>query len=348
MDYASLTPIDKGVIKVMKKYSKGDYTNPSSLYASGVAAKKAVDEAKNRIARLIHAHSDEILFTSGGTESNQLVLQKFAGKKIIISAIEHSSIIKNTNAVHIPVDATGLVDLEFLKNNLTLDTALVSVMMVNNEIGKVEPIHEIAKVVRDFNKKNNTNIFVHTDACQAIVHLPLYVEKLGVDLITLDGFKIYGPRGIGMLYIKRGSVDIERAGTENIPAIMGFAYALELAEKMKEKETARISDLENFFIDELQKINKEIKVNGSLENSTPHILNVAIPNIDNEFFLFQLDAKGVEVSTKSACLRDEDESYVLKAIGASSKNSVRFSFGRGTTKGDLKKVLKVIKNILVK
>ena len=150
-----------------------------------------------------------------------------------------------------------------------------------------------------------------------------------------------------MLYVKRGSVEIERAGTENVSGIMGFAYALELAEKMREKETARVGELKSYFINELRKINSDIKVNGSinylLENSTPHILNISIPNIDNEFFLFQLDAKGIEVSTKSACLRDEDESYVLKAIGASSKNSVRFSFGRGTTKGDLKKVLGVIR-----
>jgi cysteine desulfurase len=333
-------------MKVMKKYLKGDYTNPSSLYASGVAAKRAVDEAKSRIAKVIHAHSDEIIFTSGGTESNKLVLESSRGKKIFISAIEHSSMMKD-GAVHISVDSSGVVDLEFLKNNLTQYTGLVSVMMVNNEIGTIEPINEIVKIVRDFNKKNSTNILVHTDACQAVVHSTLYVEKLGVDLMTLDGFKMYGPRGIGMLYVKRGSVEIERAGTDNVPAIMGFAYAFDLAERMREKETARITELKKFFIEELKKINKEIKVNGSLEDSTPHILNVSIPNIDNEFFLFQLDAKGIEVSTKSACLRDEEESYVLKAIGASSKNSVRFSFGRGTTRGELKKVLKVIKNVLI-
>lgn len=348
LDYASLTPIDKGVLKVMKKYSKGDYSNPSSLYVSGVNAKKAIDDAKVRIAKIIHSHPDEILFTSGGTESNHLILKKFEGERVIISAIEHSSIIKDINAVHIPVNSSGLIDLEFLKESLTMDTALVSVMLVNNEIGAIEPIHEVVKIVRDFNKKNNTNILVHTDACQAAVHLTLHVEKLGVDLMTLDGAKMYGPRGVGMLYVKRGSLDITRAGTENVPAIMGFAYALELIDKKREKETIRIAELKAYFIKELQNINPEIKVNGSLEYSSPHILNVSIPNIDNEFFLFQLDAKGIEVSTKSACLRDEDESYVLKAIGANSKNSVRFSFGRGTSKGDLKKVLAVIKKILTK
>lgn len=348
LDYASLTPIDKGVLKVMKKYSKGEYSNPASLYASGVNARRAIDEAKERISKIIHSHPDEILFTSGGTESNHLILRKFEGKRILISAIEHSSIIKDTNAVHITVNNAGLINLETFKESLTVDIGLVSVMLVNNEIGTIEPIHEVVKIVRDFNKKNNTNILVHTDACQAAVHLPLYVEKLGVDLMTLDGAKMYGPRGIGMLYVKRGSIDITRAGTENVPAIMGFTYAFELIDKKREKETIRIAELKAYFIKELQKINPEITVNGGLDNVSPHILNISIPNIDNEFFLFQLDAKGIEVSTKSACLRDEDESYVLKAIGGNSKNSVRFSFGRDVGKSDLKHVIRAISNILNK
>lgn len=346
LDYASFTPIDKGVMKVMNKYSKGEYTNPSSLYASGVAAKKVLEEARVRIAKVIHSHPDEIVFTSGGTESNRLVLDKFKGQKIIISSIEHSSIIRNVKGIQIPVDQNGIVDLEFLKKSLSSEISLVSIMMVNNEIGTIEPITDIVKIVRDFNKKNNTNILVHTDACQAMIHLPIYVEKLGADLITFDGFKIYGPRGMGMLYIKRGSLEIERAGTENIPAIMGFAYAIELAEKMREKETVRIAELKDYFIKELFKLNPQIKVNGSLENSVPNILNISIPNIDSEFFVLQLDAKGIECSTKSACLRDEDESYVLKAIGGNSKNSVRFSFGRATRKNDLKKVLRVISTLI--
>lgn len=349
LDYASLTPIDKGVMKVIKKYSTEDYTNPSSFYTSGIKSAHAILQARIDIAKVIHAHHYEILFTSGGTESNDIVFRAFAGKKIFISAVEHSSINKYANAIKIPVDQKGQIDLEFLGKNLTIDTGLVSVMMVNNEIGVIEPIREIAKIVRDFNKKNNTHILFHTDASQA-GYLPLHLEKLGIDLMTLDGQKIYGPRGVGMLYVRRETVedivDIERAGTENTPAIIGFSYALTLLEKMREKEVVRIGELKNFFFTELQKINKEIKLNGSLENSSPHILNVSIPNIHSEFFILQLDAKGIECSTKSACLRDSDESYVLRAIGASSKNSVRFSFGRGTSNGDLKKVLKVISRIL--
>ncbi|MEK7184892.1 MAG: aminotransferase class V-fold PLP-dependent enzyme, partial [Patescibacteria group bacterium] len=224
MDYASLNPIDKGVLRIIKKYSSKDYGNPSSIYKSGVRARDAVSDAKARIANTIHAHEDEIIFTSGGTEANQLALNSIKGKKIIISNIEHSSIINEDNAIHIPVNNKGIVDTEVLSKSLTEDIALVSVMAVNNEIGSIEPIHEIAKIIRDANKRMNTKILFHTDACQAFLHLPIYVEKLAVDMISLDGNKIYGPRGVGMLYIKRGSENnsekIIRAGTENIPVII--------------------------------------------------------------------------------------------------------------------------------
>ncbi len=325
----------------MRKYEKKEYGNPSALYASGVSARKVLDESRQKIAKSINAHSDEIVFTSGGTESNNLVLQKFADKHIVVSSIEHSSIIKNKNLTQIPVDNNGIVNLEELKKAITPETALVSIMMVNNEIGSIQSIKEIVKIVRDSAKKFNSKILFHTDACQAML-LPLQVEKLGIDFMTLDGNKIYGPRGVGMLYVKRGTANIERAGTENIPGIAGFAAAVEIANKTREKECARISELKEFFIEELKKKNQEIKVNGSLETSSPHILNVSIPNIDNEFFVLQMDAMGIECSTKSACLKDEDESYVLKAIGSNSRTSVRFSFGRQTTKRELKKALKNI------
>lgn len=346
LDYASLTPIDKGVLSQVKKYSSDKYSNASALYLSAVNAKKALEDAKNRVAKILHAHPDEIVFTSGGTESNKLVLNNF--KNIVTSSIEHSSIYTHDGVKYVGVDKDGLLDLESLKNSMTADTDLVSVMLVNNEIGTVEPVNDVVKIVRDINKDNEKKILVHTDASQAATHFPLYVEKLGVDLITLDSAKIYGPRGVGMLYVKRGSVNIDRAGTENIPGIMGFVYALELADKIREKETKRIMELKEFFIKELFSINPEIKINGSTDYSSPHILNISIPNIDNEFFILQLDAKGIECSAKSACLRDEDESYVLSAIGADSRTSVRLSFGRKTTKGDIKKTLKFIREILEK
>jgi cysteine desulfurase len=348
LDYVSLTPIDKRVMKEMKKYSSGEYTNPSALYASGVLAKKALMEAKKKVADILHAHSDEIIFTSGGTESNHLILNNFLAKDIVISTIEHSSIIKNKDTVHVSVNNDGKVNLEELKKVITTETKLVSIMLVNNEIGIIEPIIEIAKIIRNVRKENNSQYpLLHTDACQA-GYLPLHVEKLGIDLMTLDGNKIYGPRGVGMLYVKRGSMKISRAGTENLPGIMGFAKALEITDNMREKESERLNVLKNFFVEELIKINSEIIINGNINITSPHILNISIPNIDNEFLVLQLDAKGVECSTKSACLYNEDESYVLKSIGADSHTSIRFSFGRDTTKGQLKKVLNIIAKILSK
>ncbi len=337
LDYAALTPIDNGVMKIMKKYSNGDYTNPSSLYASGVAAKNAVDQARKEIAASLHAHPDEIYFTNGGTHGNDLILKD--QKKVVISNIEHSSIIDLPNVLKIPVD------IEILKKSLSPEISVVSVMLVNNETGSIQPISDIVKIVRDFNKNNGTKILVHTDACQAGL-LPLFVEKLGVDLMTLDGNKMYGPRSTGIIYVKRGSMKMEERGTLNVPGILGFAECVRIREKFAEKEYVTILGHKTFFLNELLKINPEIKVNGSLENSTPHILNVSIPNIDSEFFILQLDAGGIECSTKSACLRDEDESYVLKAIGADSKTSVRFSFGRETSKGDIRRTLKIIEKIL--
>lgn len=323
-----------------------DYGNPSALYASAVAAKKAVQDARTRIAKVLHAHPDEIYFTASGTEANNIVLKGIKGD-VIVSSVEHSSIIETMkDATVVGVDKDGVVDLDALKKAITEETRLVSIMLVNNEIGTIEPIQEIAKIVRDARKKFGTTILLHTDACQAGL-LPLHVEKLGVDLMTLDGHKLYGPRGIGMLYVKRG-VTIEplitgggqerglRSGTENVPAIMGFALALEIADTIRDEEWKRLSDLKEFFIMGL----KNFKINGAADVTSPHILNISLPGIDNEFFVLKLDAKGIECSTKSACLRDEDESYVLKAIGADSKTSVRFSFGRNTTKSELKKVLK--------
>ena len=352
LDYAALTPIDKGVIKIMNKYSKDEYTNPSALYHSAVNAKKVLDESRLKIANILHAHSDEIIFNSGGTESNHLILNNFTNKNIIISSIEHSSIINyvnsiSDNVIRIPVDENGILDLEILKNSITEKTDLISIIMVNNEIGTLQSINEISKIIRDAKKKFNKEIFFHIDACQAITHYPLYIEKLGVDSITLDSHKVYGPRGIGILFIKRNTIKINREGTYNIPSIVGFTYALELNEKIREKETERIIYLKNYFLSELLKINSLIKVNGNLNNSSPHILNISIPNIDSEYFVLQLDAKGIECSTKSACLRDENESYVIKAINGNSGNSLRFSFGRKTSKGDLKRVINIIKKILI-
>ena len=414
LDYASLTPIDPRVLRTMNKYSSTEYANPSSWYREGVTAKKALDEARKSVADFIGAHADEIVFTSGGTEANNIALQGVMAaysasfnKKghashphIIISAIEHSSIIENAHMLEsrgcevtkIPVNEKGVLDLVALKKAIKPQTVLISIMTVNNELGTIQPIREIAKIIRQARAKSadaKSGVFnyplFHTDAAQAGLFLDLNVEQLGVDLLTLDAGKLYGPRGIGALYVRRKLFNVDassssvharlidpivfgggqegglRSGTENIPAIMGFAKALEIVKKERSKESVRVGKLKRVFIDGLKKIRPDIVINSDTDSvsdsiiapsaismTSPHILNISIPGIDNEFFVMQLDAAGISCSTKSSCLRDLDESYVLKAVGADSKTSVRFSFGRWTKMGDMISTLKMIRNLLTK
>jgi len=417
LDYASLTPIDHRVLDVVQKYSGVDYANPSAWYKEGVAAKKAMNSARKSIADSIRAHADEIIFTSGGTEANNLAIlgvSKAFGKlfkekrsthsvsgvggesvvgHIIISAIEHSSIMEVANRLEkqgievtrVGVDKDGVILLDEIKKAIKPETILVSIMTVNNETGVVQPIREIAKIIRQARQVHQLQIgntktsigkiagiypLFHTDAAQAALYEDLNMEQLGVDMMTLDAGKIYGPRGIGALYIRRslivgmksgdGGRLIEpillgggqerglRSGTENLPSIMGFAKAFEIVTKKREKEVARISQLREYFLNELKGITPGLVVNGGSNNDSPHILNVSIPGIDNEFLLFQFDAAGIACSTKSSCLRDDNESYVLKAMGADSKTALRFSFGRWTKKADISNALKVIKGLLTK
>lgn len=398
LDYASLTPIDPRVLGEMRKYSSSKYANPSSLYKEGVLAKKSIKEVRNRIASSIHAEESEIFFTSGGTESNNLAILgvveslhekglEYGKMHILLSVIEHSSIRECANYLEgkgvlvelIPVNDSGLVSVEDLKKRIRANTVIVSVMTVNNEIGSIQPIREIAKVIRHFrSNKNNDSIFnfqdfsypiFHTDASQAVLSEEIDVKKTGVDLMTLDGSKIYGPRGSGLLFIKKdlpivpiihggGQESGLRSGTENLPAIMGFGKAIEIADKQRVLEKQRITEIRDYFISGLRKIRPNIKLNAIesffhtnkgmdiQEKYSPYIVNITIPGIDNEFFVLQLDAKGISCSTKSSCLGDEEESYVLHAINANSKESIRFSFGRWTTKRDVKMVLGIIDKIL--
>lgn len=408
MDYASLTPIDPKVIHEMKKYSILQYANPSSLYREGVSARKALEKAKTEIASFLGAHQDEVFFTSGGTESNNIAIMgtieslskkgiQYSEMHIVVSAIEHSSIIEVANYLKtkgiqvdfIPVHKNGVVNLDILKKSLKPNTVLVSVMTVNNEIGSIQPIRDIAKIVRDYRKslhieilqeinvenvsrtETDTNSWrnkilpdisnhypiMHTDASQAGLYQELKVEKLGIQLLTLDSSKMYGPRGIGLLFKKRnvplspiifggGQEKGLRSGTENIPAIMGFAKAVEIAHEERDSEVIRLQELKKYFIESLESIRPDIVVHGDHDTTSPHIANINIPRIDNEFFLLQLDAKGIACSTKSSCLRDADESYVLKAIGADTHTAIRFSFGRWSRKAHIRKLIRVILQLL--
>jgi len=383
LDYASLTPIDERVLRTINKYSQNKYANPSSWYLEGVNAKKVLEDSRNIVAKTITAHADEIVFTGGGTESNNIAIlgiveaQKVKGidyrdMHIISSTIEHSSVLecfnhlktKGVNVDFVTVDSDGVVNLDELKKLIKPTTILVSVMMVNNEMGSVQPIRDIAKIIRKARSEKinsnrtdvNATIFpiFHTDASQAFLYQEINMQNLGVDMLTLDGSKVYGPRGVGALYIRRG-LNIKpiifgggqeggiRSGTENIPSIAGFTTALSIARVERGTEITRIEELRQQFISGLKNIKNDIQINGS----AGHIISATIHGIDSEFFVMQLDAKGVSCSTKSSCLRDGDESYVLESIGVDSKSTVRFSIGRNTNSREIKKVLGLIRGIIL-
>ena len=434
LDYASLTPIDKRVVKEMELYSDwrsgGYFTNPSSLYASGVRARSALRAARAQLANFFHAHPDEFIFTGSGTEANNMALLgvvKTATKipHIIASSIEHSSVLEPLRALKaegritydlVPILPHGVIDLDAFKSLLKPETVLVSIMLVNNEIGTVQPLHDVVKIVRDFRQKQGQKLeqkqgqkeeqkenvypLIHTDASQAPLYLDINLEKIGVDLMTLDSHKVYGPRGVGVLFARRhvlvdnyiapimyggGQEQGLRSGTENVPGIMGFVKALEIGPAdvaVKNKETARILELRTHLIDQLKKISPALVLNGAFDTVSQkahdvvqiaHIVNVTFPDVDHEYLLFQLDAKGIAVSTKSSCLREAEESYVLSALRAAVSacnaashallhaqhhlpphtqhtqkpaQSLRFSLGRFTTKKDIDVVVKTIHTLI--
>lgn len=385
LDHASSTPIDPAVLEVLATTQATCFGNASGVHKEGIEASRVLEEARTSIASSIGAHSDEIIFTSGGTESDNLALigvlyasQKAHTKKvphIIISAIEHPAIFQLTQSLekrgvvevsYAPVTKDGILDLDEFKKFLRPETILVSVMQANNEIGTIQPIKEIAKTIRHFKKHREGEVspypYFHTDACQSFVYEKIGVEQLGVDLLTINSSKIYGPKGVGALFVKRGT-QIDpliiggsqernlRAGTENVPLIAGFARAVEINESLKESESVRLIELRDYFIKEL-KNNFEVQLHGSQSERLPNNINVSFVGYQSEQIVIYLDAQGVAVSEKSACKADSGEvSHVLKALYGENAEilkwgSVRFSLGRQTTKEDLDTVIEKLKGIL--
>jgi cysteine desulfurase len=384
LDYASTTPIDKRILKKMSEFSE-NFGNPSSISEEGVMAKKQLDECRKNVAECLSCHSDEIVFTSGGTESNNLaifgVVNSLAKKSvayekmhIISSNIEHSSINEVLESLrklgvkidYLNVDNEGLVNPRDLRKLLKKETVLVSVMFANNEIGTIEPIKEIAKEIRHFKKFNGVGIekeisfpYFHTDASQAFCYQEIKVESLGVDFLTLDSQKVYGPKGVGVLYVKRKS-ELEpvilgggqenglRSGTENVPMISAFALALKIAEQEREKENKRLLVLRDYLIKEIPNIFEGAVLNGSKNFRLSNNVNFSLPNCDTEMLVLRLDAKGVSISTKSACMGQGEGSYVVKALGGLNwkiNNTIRVSVGRYTTKNDCENFISTLRKI---
>ncbi|HXF43957.1 MAG TPA: cysteine desulfurase family protein [Candidatus Paceibacterota bacterium] len=376
LDHAATTPVDPAVFEVMKPYFSENYGNAGSLHSFGQAAITAIDEARSAIAKAIDAEFDEVIFTGGATEANNLALRGALKRKdreprpkVIVSFVEHESVLdtardferEGAEVVYLPVDGSGFVDLVFLKKNLDERTVLVSVMYAQNEIGTIQPVAEIAEILRDFRDGGIYPLF-HTDAVQAFQFLDCNVNRLGVDLMTLSAHKIYGPKGAGALYIRNGVKDALapvltgggqefgfRSGTENVPAIAGFAKAVKLAVSGRVLEGSRLAGLKARFWDGLKEIFPLAERNGG-EPSLPNILNVHFPGKSSEELILALDAEGIAVSSGSACgSRVARPSHVLQALGFPPervKSSIRFSFGRSTSAEDVEKTLAALDGLL--
>lgn len=376
MDHAAATPVSEGALRAMAAAAKKFLGNPSAIHREGKAARAVLEGARAQIAGELAAHPDEIIFTSGATEANNMALQcvvraaharGIVRPHIIISAVEHPSVLEtarilageHTRVEILPVDERGLVNPRELRKLITPETVLVSVMYANNEIGTIEPIADLAKEIRHARKVNGSAYpYFHTDAAQAANYLDINVARLGVDMMTLSSGKTYGPRGIGALFVKRGvklnplmhggeHEDGRRPGTEPVALAVGFATALAEARTMSAKESKRVQKLRDSLAEKIIKKISGCTVNGNLENSLPNILNLSIDGVESDALVLYLDAVGIAVSGKSACKSsDSVSSHVILAVMGKREGVIRFSLGRETTSADIARVVSELSRIV--
>lgn len=377
MDHSATTPVRPEVLQAMMPHFTSDFGNPSSIYTIGQEARKAVDDARERIARNLGARMSEIVFTSGGTESDNAALKGVAfalrslGNHIITTTIEHHAVLHTCyqleqfgfDVTYVRVDEYGIVDPQDIVDAITDKTILVSVMMANNEIGTVQPIREIAQLVKAEAKQRNQTIIVHTDAVQAAGFLDINVRSLGVDLLSLSAHKIYGPKGVGLLYIKRGTPFEEqnagggqerqrRSGTENVPGIVGFDEALHLAAVEREDNSAHCLRLREKLVQGIFETIDGVRLNGHPELRLPGNINISFEGVEGEPVLLGLDFAGICASSGSACSSASLEpSHVLLAIGLTAEmaqGSLRITLGRDNTEEDVEYVLSVLPDMIGK
>ncbi len=369
LDHAATSPVRREVVEAMLPHFSETMGNASSLHMFGQRAKRALEEARQCVARALGAHPKEIYFTSGGTESNNLAIKGVArangdrGRHLITSAIEHHAVL---NALHhletqgyevtyLLVDGQGIADLNALECSIRDDTILISIMLANNEVGTIEPLSQIADIAR------RKGILLHTDAVQAVGKVPVDVDDLGVDLLSLTAHKLYGPKGTGALYVRRGTriapllhgghqERTMRPGTENIPGIVGLATALDLACHGLDSESARLAGLRNRLENGIRGRIQDVHLNGHPESRLPNILNMSFARAEGESLLLALDTRGIAVSTGSACAAGSAEpSHVLRAMGVESllaQGSLRFSLGRDNDEHDIDYVLDALAEIV--
>jgi cysteine desulfurase len=362
LDYAAATPMDPAVLAAMMPYFSDQFYNPSAIYLRAKSVKNKIEDSRRSVAKIIGAKPAEIVFTAGATEANNLaiqgVMQQFPDGEVLLSSIEHESVLEPAGLFKhnkIPVDKNGLVQISKLGNLINNRTVLISVMLVNNELGTIQPLHKIAAIIDEIRTRrlaigNKRPLYLHTDAAQAGNYLDLQVSRLGADLISINGGKIYGPKQSGILYVKTGTKLAPqivgggqefslRSGTENVPAIVGLAKALELAQAGRAAQSAKVSQLRDDFEAQIgQKLPRAV-INGSKKHRAPHISSLSFDGVDNERLIMELDERGIECAAGSACSASNDEpSHVLRTIGLSPEqisSSLRFSFGRLTSQADI-------------
>jgi cysteine desulfurase len=379
LDYASAPPVLKEADDAVYE-ARQFIGNPGAIHTEGVKAKRALDSARDRIAALLGVKSREIIFTDGLTEANNIAIlgtarmherknRSLAGSHWIVSSIEHTSVLDcfaeierlGGTVTHVDPDERGIIAPEKVAAALTAHTVLVSIGWANNEIGTIQPLSDIARSIAAYEKEHAVTILLHTDAGQAPVYLATSLNSLGVDLCSIGGNKLYGPHGIGCLFVSNRA-DVSRTqqggpqergmrpGTENVALALGFAAAFETIAKNRDEESKRVRVLRDALATALQEKIPGLLVNGDVKRSLPHMLNISIPNISSEYVTLSLDQSGIAVSTKSACREgEESRSHVVEALGGDewrAKNTLRFSLGAETTADMIATVSKVLTELL--
>lgn len=372
-DFAAATPMSQLVIGAMEPYFSDNFYNPSAQYLAGQASHKVIEKARGDVANVLGCRTQEVVFTAGGTEANNLavhgIMARYPDANCIVSAVEHDAVLEPAHVyAHsiAPVHPDGRIDMDQLESLIDDKTVLVSIMYANNEIGTVQPLAGISKLMYKIRSErtfsgNPLPLYFHTDACQAPNYLHVLTNTLGVDMMTLNGGKIYGPKQSGILFVKNG-IEIEplirgggqeqnlRSGTENVAAIVGFTAALKDAHSQRERESARLSELTHHAVQFMKKELPQVALNGTFGYRLPNNLHVTLPGQDNERIMMALDEKGYMVAVGSACSASSDEpSHVLKAIGLNdqdARSSIRITMGRTTTKDDVVELLSAIKELV--
>ena len=371
MDYAAATPMDSSVLDAMRPYFAEQFFNPSATYLPAVSVQKDVEAARARVAHRLGVRPGEVVFTGGGTEANNLairgVMDQYPDGNIIMSAIEHESVLAPAHQYtchEALVTDQGLVDIPQLVKLIDDNTMLVSVMYANNEVGTIQPIRQIAvkleSIRRARRQSGNTRpLYLHTDAAQAAAYLDIHAKRLGVDMMTVNGGKIYGPKGCGALFVAAhvrlspvvlggGQERGMRSGTENVPGIIGLATALDLVQMRRQEEAKRLSDLQGLFIKLVKDQLPQAAINGSRKHRLPNNIHLTLPGQDNERVLLQLEQHGILAAAGSACsASNEEPSHVLRVMGVPDQDaraSLRFTLGHHTTEDHIRKAVHALES----